>query len=78
MRPGCNYSDPEVIESLFVELDNPFGKNIVVGVVYRPPNQNISAQGYQETGYFPLKLSKCLMNSVLNGEKKISDRKSVV
>ena len=42
MCTDCNYSDPEVIESLFVELDNPLGKNIVVGVVYRPPNQNIS------------------------------------
>ena len=38
MRTDCNYSDPEVIESLFVELDNPFGKNIVVSVVYGPPN----------------------------------------
>ena len=43
LRPDCNYSDPEVIESLFVELDIPRGKNIVVGVVYRPPNQNLSA-----------------------------------
>ena len=32
MRTDCNYSDPEVIESLFVELDHPFGKNIVVGM----------------------------------------------
>ena len=43
LRPDCNYSDPEVIESLLVEFDIPRGKNIVVGVVYRPPNQNLSA-----------------------------------
>ena len=43
LHPDCNYSDPEVIESLFVELDIPRGKNIVVGVVYRLPNQNLSA-----------------------------------
>ena len=43
LRPDCNYSDPEVIESLFVELNIPRVKNIVVGVVYRPPNQNPSA-----------------------------------
>ena len=33
-------SDPMVIESLFVEITVPHGKNIIVGCVYRPPNQN--------------------------------------
>jgi len=33
-------SDPEVIESLFVEITVSHGKNIIVGCVYRPPNQN--------------------------------------
>ena len=42
MPTDCNYSDLEAIESLFVELNNPFGKNIVVGVVYPPPNQTLS------------------------------------
>ena len=32
--------DPETIESLFVEITVPHGKNIIVGSVYRPPNQN--------------------------------------
>ena len=32
--------DPEIIESLFVEITVPHGKNIVVGCVYRSPNQN--------------------------------------
>ena len=31
MRTNCNNSDPEVIESLFVEFDNPFGKYIGAG-----------------------------------------------
>ena len=33
-------SDSEVIESIFVEIMVPQGKNIIVGCVYRPPNQN--------------------------------------
>ena len=36
----CKLSSPEVIESLFVEITVPYGKNITVGCVYRPPNQN--------------------------------------
>ena len=38
----CTFSDPEVIESIFVEIIVPQGKNIIVGCVYRPPNQNTS------------------------------------
>ena len=38
----CNFSDPNMIESLFVEIFVPNSKNIVVGVVYRSPNQNLS------------------------------------
>ena len=30
----CTISNPEVIESLFVEICNPFGKNTIVGTVY--------------------------------------------
>ena len=33
-------SDLETIESLFVEITLPHGENIIVGSVYRPPNQN--------------------------------------
>ena len=36
----CKFSDPDVIESLFLEIIVPHGKNIIVGCVYRPPNQN--------------------------------------
>ena len=38
----CNFSDPNMIESLFVEIFVPNSKNIVVGIVYRSPNQNLS------------------------------------
>ena len=38
----CTISSHEVIESLFVEICNPFGKNTIVGTVYRPPNQNLN------------------------------------
>ena len=36
----CKLSDPKTIESLFVEITVLHGKNIFVGSVYRPPNQN--------------------------------------
>ena len=39
----CNYSEPEVIETLFVEINIPNGKNIIAGIVYRPPNYNVWA-----------------------------------
>ena len=29
------------IENLFIEIDNRFGKNIIVGTLYRPPSNNI-------------------------------------
>ncbi|CAH3046112.1 unnamed protein product, partial [Porites lobata] len=29
-----------MIETLFVEINIPNGKNIIVGTVYRPPNYN--------------------------------------
>ena len=39
----CIISDPDTIESLFVEIQVPNGKNIIVGTIYRPPNQNLEA-----------------------------------
>ena len=36
----CKLSDRETVESLFVEITVPNGKNIIFGSVYRPPNQN--------------------------------------
>ena len=37
----CTISDPDTLESVFVEINNPSGKNIIIGTVYRPPNQNV-------------------------------------
>ena len=30
------------IENLFIEIDNKYGKNIIVGTLYRPPSNNIN------------------------------------
>ena len=35
----CIISDPETIEPLFVEIQIPNGKNIIVGTIYHPPNK---------------------------------------
>ena len=43
----CTISNPDVIESLFVEISNPHGKNIIVGTVCRPPNQNLESFMYE-------------------------------
>ena len=32
----------ETMESLFIEICNPNGKNIIVGVIYRPPNMDVN------------------------------------
>ena len=34
------YRPKVIIESIFVEIIVPQEKNIIVGCVYRPPNQN--------------------------------------
>jgi hypothetical protein len=43
IRSDCNCSDPDSIKYLFAEIINPKGKNITVGSIYRPPNQNHSS-----------------------------------
>ena len=40
-RPDLVFSCTECAESLFVKINRPKEKNIIVGVVYRPPNQNL-------------------------------------
>ena len=37
-RADLNLNNNETAESLFIEIVNPRGKNIIVGVIYRPPN----------------------------------------
>ena len=40
-RPDLVFPCTECAESLFVEINRPKEKNIIVGVVYRPPNSNL-------------------------------------
>ena len=40
-RCDLDFSLPKVAESLCIEIVKPQGKNIVTGVIYRPPNQNV-------------------------------------
>ena len=35
--------DDDVAESLFIEVCIPDGKNIIIGIIYRPPNQNANS-----------------------------------
>ena len=32
----------EGIENIFIEIENKFGKNIIIGTLYRPPSSNIT------------------------------------
>jgi len=41
LRSDLDFSEPNVAESLFFEIVKPQGKNIVTGVIYRLPNQNV-------------------------------------
>ena len=43
MRDDLSGSDVDVMESLFIEIVRSNEKNIVVGVIYRPPNTNVDA-----------------------------------
>ena len=40
-RADLNLNNNETAESLFIEIVNPRGKNIIVGVIYRPPNTDV-------------------------------------
>lgn len=42
-RSDIHFLDSNTAESLFVEIIKPHGKNIIVGVIYRPPNQNLNS-----------------------------------
>ena len=35
------FEDKEIAESLFVEINNPKGKNWIISVMYKPPSQNV-------------------------------------
>ena len=34
--------EDEVMESLFIEIIRPHKRNVIVGIIYRPPNQNVN------------------------------------
>ena len=40
-RADLIFDDIDVAESLFIEISRPHGKNIIGGVIYRPPNQRV-------------------------------------
>jgi exonuclease III len=40
-RTDLNLNYENTIESVFVELVIPSGKNIIIGVIYRPPNNKM-------------------------------------
>ena len=58
IRSDCNYSDPDVIESLFVEICVHREKNIKVGFFYRPPCCNVAAFSEKKFTEFITKISR--------------------
>ena len=42
LRNDLNFNNTGCAESLFIEITKSNGKNIVVGVVYRPPNSDVN------------------------------------
>ena len=41
-RTDIYADEAEVMEALFIEIIRPHEKNIIVGIIYRPPNQNVN------------------------------------
>lgn len=41
-RNDLIFSDQLCAESLFIEINSVKGKNTIVGIIYRPPNQNVA------------------------------------
>ena len=40
-REDLSISNVDIVESLFIEVIRPREKNLIVGIMYRPPNQGI-------------------------------------
>ena len=57
LRCDLDFSLPNVAESLFIEIVKPQEKNIVTGVIYRPPNQNVD-EFFTTTNELLSKISK--------------------
>jgi hypothetical protein len=43
VRDDLCFVNEELAESLFLEIPRAQGKHIVIGVIYRPPNQSVGA-----------------------------------
>ena len=41
IRKDLNTNIEDTIETIFIEISVPKGKNIIIGVIYRPPNNKI-------------------------------------
>ena len=41
IREDIRVPNEELMEPLFIEILRPQGKNIIVGIIYRPPNQSV-------------------------------------
>ena len=42
IRSNLKFENSKTIDLLFVEVIVPQGKNIIIGVIYRPPNENLN------------------------------------
>ena len=42
IRTDIYADEDEVIESLFIEIMRPHERNVIVGLIYRPPSQNVN------------------------------------
>ena len=38
----CDFHKDEVMESLFIEIIRSHERNVIVDIIYRPPNQNVN------------------------------------
>ena len=43
IRDDLCFENDAIPELLFLEIDNSIGKNIIIGVIYRPPNQDVAS-----------------------------------
>jgi hypothetical protein len=42
-RKDLNENIEDSIETMFIEISNPNSKNLIIGVIYRPPNNKIES-----------------------------------
>jgi hypothetical protein len=42
LKRGVTKNIEDIIETKFIEIVNNHGKNLIIGVIYRPPNRNFA------------------------------------